>query len=428
MSAKVCRVPIKRDSFAAEVLESRRLLSGTISGSLYPDSTSTPANASGAVTRHASYGNIAPFDFGPTAIDDSTISGFVFNDANSNGTKDIDETGRSGVSVYLDANSNGQFDNGEATQATDQSGEYAFNDLPSGTFAVRIVVPVDAMLAVPANNLRDVTVDGLHNQANNNFALQRGVLDYVKDDLDGNGSTDIIARNEVTGVNTVWLMDGLQRIGTATLPPAAEEWKLVGTGDFNDDGDLDLLWQNISTNATVIWMMDGTTRTSTVALPSAAAAWRAVGVADWNGDGHEDIVWYRYGTGAATVWHMNGTALRQLNPFKALPQVNSTEWRLGAIGDFNGDNHPDLFWRNFQLGLQTAWVMDGYAVAAQGGYRSIRTPQTGGWWLASTADFNDDNRSDLLWINELTGKHSLWLLGDLAATPVAVTFSQLQIA
>lgn len=70
---------------------------------------------------------------------------------NVSGTKRIDEDGSgdvsapdtpfAGVTIYIDANNNGQFDAGEQNTTTDAQGEYEFADLPEGDYIIREVVP-----------------------------------------------------------------------------------------------------------------------------------------------------------------------------------------------------------------------------------------------------------------------------------------------
>ena len=36
-------------------------------------------------------------------------------------------------------------------------------------------------------------------------------------------------------------------------PVADQNWKVVGTGDFNGDGKSDILWRNTSTGENAIW-------------------------------------------------------------------------------------------------------------------------------------------------------------------------------
>ena len=70
----------------------------------------------------------------------SSISGFVFNDLNGNGTAEGTEAGRfAGVRVYLDQNSNGSFDPGEPSAfSAAGTGAFTISTLPAGTYFLKI--------------------------------------------------------------------------------------------------------------------------------------------------------------------------------------------------------------------------------------------------------------------------------------------------
>jgi autotransporter-associated beta strand protein len=66
----------------------------------------------------------------------STISGLVFNDRNGDAVRGATETPLSGWRIYLDQNSNGQFDADEPTTVTDSDGRYTFHDVAAGVARV----------------------------------------------------------------------------------------------------------------------------------------------------------------------------------------------------------------------------------------------------------------------------------------------------
>jgi hypothetical protein len=77
-------------------------------------------------------------------------------------------------------------------------------------------------------------------------------------DFDGDGNADIFWRDEATGMNAVWYMNG----GTladfdffASAPPS--QWELGAAGDFDLDGRSDLLWYSQSMATAVRWTMKG---------------------------------------------------------------------------------------------------------------------------------------------------------------------------
>ncbi|MEO8189745.1 MAG: VCBS repeat-containing protein, partial [Acidobacteriota bacterium] len=90
-------------------------------------------------------------------------------------------------------------------------------------------------------------------------------------DFDGDGKPDILWRNAATGQNTIWRMDGTQVAvaGLVALPPVSDlSWQIAGAGDFTGDGQSDILWRNSLTGADTVWQMSGTAPTGAFALPA----------------------------------------------------------------------------------------------------------------------------------------------------------------
>ncbi len=80
---------------------------------------------------------------GGSNANNGVIDGTVYYDGDWNGRRnkvsydDSLEMGRSGVTVFLDANDNGTLDNGEKNTQTDANGHYTFSGLTDGTYHVR---------------------------------------------------------------------------------------------------------------------------------------------------------------------------------------------------------------------------------------------------------------------------------------------------
>jgi hypothetical protein len=69
------------------------------------------------------------------------ICGYKFEDLNHNGVKEVNEPYMSGISIWLDENGNGTWDDGERRTETDMFGFYCFNNLGPGSYTVHEVEP-----------------------------------------------------------------------------------------------------------------------------------------------------------------------------------------------------------------------------------------------------------------------------------------------
>ena len=98
--------------------------------------------------------------------------------------------------------------------------------------------------------------------------------------------------------------------GGAVAPNPGTTWKAIGTGDFNGNGDSDILWQNTITGQASIWEMSGNTLVGGGAVsPNPGPSWKAIGTGDFNKDGDSDILWQNANTGQVSIWEMNGNKL-----------------------------------------------------------------------------------------------------------------------
>ena len=183
------------------------------------------------------------------------------------------------------------------------------------------------------------------------------------------------------------------------------------TTDFNGDARSDLLWRNVSTGQTIAWLMGDLTwpMSSEIAteyawLPTSEQGWQVVGLGDLNADGNADLVWRNTTTGQNSAWLMNGGAIAN---YAWLPTVTDQAWVVNGIGDLDGDGKADLVWRNFSTGDNIAWLMNGSTLAA---YAWLPAVANFSWRLVALADLDRDLRADLVWRNTSTGQESAWLM------------------
>ena len=101
-----------------------------------------------------------------------------------------------------------------------------------------------------------------------------------------------------------------------------------------------------------------------------------------------------------------------------------TQGGIPARPDFNGDGKADILWQNNSTGQHTIWLMNG--TTYMGSADVISTPLA--WQIASTGDFNNDGKVDIVWQNTQTGACTIQLLNgtttigwaDFATAPTPV--------
>jgi len=124
------------------------------------------------------------------------IHGFVYLDLDGGGTYNPQtwnaETPIAGRTVFLDANSNGVLDDGEASIASGADGSYAFNGLDAGTYQVAQVLPAGWLLTTPAAGSYSVVVGAGQTISGRDFGnFQTASISGVKfNDLDADGTRD----------------------------------------------------------------------------------------------------------------------------------------------------------------------------------------------------------------------------------------------
>ena len=132
--------------------------------------------------------DVSNLDFGNQAIATTTVSGIKFNDINGNGIREIGENGVPNITIVLDRLND---DLPVVTTTTDANGNFQFENVTAGMYAVSEVLPDQTIQTTPVDVFTiDVnpptSVDGLEF---GNFSLS--TLGGVKfEDIDGDGVQD----------------------------------------------------------------------------------------------------------------------------------------------------------------------------------------------------------------------------------------------
>lgn len=222
--------------------------------------------------------------------------------------------------------------------------------------------------------------------------------DYVHNDVNGDGRSDVLWRQNITAKNNFrwWQMNGAARgpTGTDTL---SAPYVLRATGDFNGDGFADLVWRKQGESRIIVWLgsASGFTRHT---IASYGPDWDVVGAGDINGDGKSDILWRQNITAKKNFrwWPMNG-----LTRGATGSDTLSVQHTLQAVGDFNGDGKADLVWRNGQESRVFIWLSQGSSFT-----RHTLSSYGAGWNVAGAGDVTGDGKADILWRQEQDGKNN----------------------
>jgi hypothetical protein len=224
----------------------------------------------------------------------------------------------------------------------------------------------------------------------------------VGSDLNGDGKTDLVWRNNSSGLVAVWLMNGLNIAASGFPAGVPLVWQIEGVGDVNGDGRADVIWRHSLSGTVAIWLMNGVAITSVGFPGSASTEFTIAGVGDVNGDGKADLVWRHTTNGTTAIWLMNGTTIAASGFPGGVPLV----WQIAGVGDVDGDGQADIIWRNDTTGTVAVWLMNGLAITGVGFPGSAPTA----FEIAGVGDVDGDGQADLVFHNTTTGTTAIWLM------------------
>ena len=118
-------------------------------------------------------------------------------------------------------------------------------------------------------------------------------------------------------------------------------YSLLGVGDFNGDHTSDLVWRNNMSGVAETWQMQQGVRVGGSTLGN-LNGYQLLDTGDLNHDGTDDLVW-RASNGATSSWAMrNGVFQNDEENLGAISLFNVA----AASGDFTGDGGRDVLFLN----------------------------------------------------------------------------------
>ena len=155
-------------------------------------------------------------------------------------------------------------------------------------------------------------------------------------DFNGDGRADVFWRNDTTGRNYVQFMNGASILGSSdyTVDVADQAWQVAAIRDFDADGRDDLYWRNNQTGRNDLWLMNGAAIKSFATVYNEPNQnWQIVNSGDYNADGFADLLWRNASTGDNYLMLMQGTAV--LPGSALLPRVADLNWRVTGLRGSN---------------------------------------------------------------------------------------------
>jgi alpha-tubulin suppressor-like RCC1 family protein len=229
----------------------------------------------------------------------------------------------------------------------------------------------------------------------------------VKNDLNGDGITDLVWRQTSTGTIGILFMNSTGAVSSWQGITTDTDWNVVGTGDFNGDGTPDLLWRQTSTGLLGQLFMNSNGTIKGWNGISSGTDWNVVDTADFNGDGITDLLWRQTSTGTIGILFINSTGA--VSSWQGI--TTDTDWNVVGTGDFNGDGTPDLLWRQTSTGLLGELFMNSNGTIK--GWNGISSGTD--WNVVDTADFNGDGITDLVWRQTSTGTIGILFINSTGA-------------
>ena len=223
-------------------------------------------------------------------------------------------------------------------------------------------------------------------------------------DQTGDGKADLLWRHATSGMIYLWTMNGATITGVSYVGAVDPAFDIVGVGDYGGAGRTDMLWRHLASGELWLWVMDGATIQSVTRVATIDPAFAVVASGDMNADGKADIVWRHGTTGDVWIWLMNGAEPISQEYVATVPDL---DYRVAGLADHTGDGTADLLWWHAATGDVWLWTMDGTAVTSVAHVASVTDT---GYRIVGNGDYDGDGMADVLWHHATSGDVWMWLM------------------
>lgn len=276
--------------------------------------------------------------------------------------------------------------------------------------------PGVADITVQATNLQGQTVADTFR-----VRVESPIADIKLTDFNNDENSDVLLRSTQNGAAQVISLNQTQLAQIQSLGPGIQDtsWEIQGSGQFDSNGIADWVWRNQQTGQNILWLVDGSQQATAIAIESVTdQAWQIHGTGDLNGDDQSDLIWFNETTSEAAVWYINNGQ----RTGRASLQVGSVSGKtIVGSGDFDGDGDFELLWQDTQTAALSTQEFDNLTGSNLEVLNTSADTEgiANGWILGAIADYTVDGRSDIAWYNESQGQIKIWEVNNSSVVNVS---------
>ena len=179
-----------------------------------------------------------------------------------------------------------------------------------------------------------------------------------------------------------------------------EEYSVTTLAGATTEQNWGMLWRNNTGETLIQYFQKANPSQSALSRSVANQAWQPLGFIDFNGNNSPDVFWRNNNTGEALIDLLQGWEIATVSPQNCYPAF----WRPAAFGDFNGDAQADILWRNVNTGEMIIQFLDD---SIHDGFQYFLTLGNLAWEPVGAGDFDADGTDDLLFRNSSDGKNAI---------------------